>query len=218
MTGLVRSELRKALATRLALGLLLGALAIVLLALGVTLWGPTTPGMEVGGVPQSIETSADVLSLLGVTSAVTIFALLFGVTFATGEYRHATASTTFLAEPRRWRVMLAKGVVTSIVGVVYAVATLVVALAVIWVATRIDHTAMPIDGDVWTFLGMTVAAVVVNAVLGLGIGAALRSQVGAIVAVLVWLFVVESLIAGLLPDLARWTPFAAGNAMLLPNA
>ncbi len=73
------------------------------------------------------------------------------------------------------------------------------------------------DADVWTFLGMSVAAVVVNAVLGVGVGAALRSQVGAIVAVLVWMFVVESLVSGLLPDLARWTPFAAGNAMTTPD-
>ena len=217
MTGLLRSELRKVTGTRLALGLLLGALAIVLVALGFTLWGPTGPGLEVEGAPRSVETAADVLSLLGVTSAVGIFALVFGVTFATSEHRHQTASTTFLTEPRRWRVLVAKGLAATIVGIAYAVVTLATALAVIWVHTRVEGIALPMDGEVWTFMGMSVAAVVVNALLGVGVGAALRSQVGAIVAVLVWLFVVESLLAGLLPSVARWTPFAAGNAMVLPD-
>ncbi len=217
MTALLRSELRKVTGTRLALGLLLGALAIVVLALGFTLWAPGGPGVEVEGAPQGVETAADVMSLLGVTSIVGVFALIFGVTFATSEYRHQTASTTFLSEPRRWRVLVAKTGAVVIVAVVYAVVTLAVSLAIVAAYTAIEGTGLPMNADVWTFLAMSVAAVVVNAVLGVGVGAALRSQVGAIVAVLVWMFVVESLVAGLLPDLARWTPFAAGNAMTVPN-
>lgn len=215
MTRLIRSELRKVAGTRLALGLLLGTLAIVGLALGFTLWGPTPEGgVEVqGGAPTSVQTAADVVGLLGVTSVVGVFALIFGVTFATAEYRHQTASTTFLSEPRRWRVSAAKAVTAAGVAVAYAVVTLAVALAVIWVFTLTEGLALPMDADVWAFMGLSVASVVVSAVLGVGVGSALRSQVGAIVAVLVWLFVVESLVAGLLPAIAEWTPFAAGNAM-----
>lgn len=217
MTALLRSELRKVTGTRLALGLLLGALAIVVVALGFTLWGSTGAGLEVEGAPQGVETSSDLISLLGVTGVVGVFALIFGVTFATAEYRHQTASTTFLSEPRRWRVNVAKTLVVALVATVYAVVTLALALAIIAVYAATEGVGLAIDADVWTFLGMTVVSVVVSAVLGVGVGAALRSQVGAIVAVLVWMFVVESLIAGLLPDLARWTPFAAGNAMTLPD-
>ena len=216
MTGLLRSELRKVTGTRLALGLLLGALGIVLLAISVTLWGPATPGMEVGG-PTTVASAGDVVELLGVASAVTLFALLFGVTFATGEFRHHTAATTFVVQPRRWRVMVAKGVAATIVGVVYAVVALGTALAVVWVYTLLEGLPLPMGGEVWTLMGMTVAATMVNAVLGVGVGACLRSQVGAIVAVLVWLFVVEGLLTGLLPELARWSPFAAGNAMVAPT-
>ena len=217
MTALIRSEWRKVTGTKLALGLLLGALSIVVLALGFTLWGPEGPGLEVEGAPTSVATAADMLSLLGVTSIVGVFALIFGVTFATAEYRHQTASTTFLSEPRRWRVSVAKTVTAAGIAVAYAVSTLGIAMAVVWIYTANEGTGLPISGDVWIFVGMTVAAVVVNAVLGVGVGLAIRSQVGAIVAVLVWLFVIESLIAGLLPSFARWTPFAAGNAMTVPH-
>lgn len=217
MTALLRSELRKVTGTRLALGLLLGALAIVVVALGFTLWGPSGPGMQVEGAPQGVETAADVISLLGVTSIVGVFALIFGVTFTTAEHRHQTASTTFLSEPRRWRVLVARTGAVTIVAVVYAVMALTASMAIVAAYTALEGTKLPMDADVWTFLAMTVVAVVVNAVLGVGVGAALRSQVGAIVAVLVWMFVVESLVAGLLPDLARWTPFSAGNAMTMPD-
>lgn len=214
MNALIRSELRKVTGTRLALGLLLGALAIVLVALGFTLWGPSGQGLQVEGAPTSLATTEDLLSMLGVTNIVGVFALIFGVTFATAEYRHKTASTTFLVEPRRWRVCAAKAVTVTAVAVTYAVATLVVALGLVWLYTVVEGIRLPMGADVWTFMGMSVAAVVANAVIGVGVGSALRSQVGAIVAVLVWLFVIESLISGLLPALAPWTPFAAGNAMV----
>lgn len=217
MNALVLSELRKVTDTRLALGLLLGALAIVVVALGFTLWGPSGQGLQVEGAPTSLGTTEDLLSMLGVTNIVGVFALIFGVTFATAEYRHQTASTTFLTEPRRWRVCMAKAVAATAVAVTYAVATLAVALGLVWLYTVVEGIGLPMGADVWTFMGMSVAAVVVNAVLGVGVGSALRSQVGAIVAVLVWLFVIESLIGGLLPSLAPWTPFAAGNAMVTPH-
>lgn len=213
MMALLRSEIRKATGTRLAWGLLLAALAIVALALGFTLWGPDAGGVEVQGASASVETSADVISLLGVTNILGVFALLFGVVFTTGEYRHRTASTTFLTEPRRWRVVVAKLGIAAGVAVVYTAITLALALAVLAVFAATQDAGLPMDADVWTFLGMTTAAVVLNAVIGVGVGAALRSQVAAIVAVLVWLFVIESLVGGLLPALARWTPFAATNNM-----
>ena len=103
------------------------------------------------------------------------------------------------------------------VGALYAAVVLGVAMAMVAVAAAIDGVTLPVDGTVWRYIGMSVLATSANAVLGLGIGAALRNQVGGIVAVLVWLFVVESLIAGLLPDLAPWTPFAAGGAMTAPT-
>lgn len=217
MTDLLRAELRKVTGTRLALGLLLGAAGIAVMALGVALWLPAPQGVGVQGAPNAIATSDDVLGLLGVASLVTIFALLLGVTSATTEYRHDTASTSFLSEPRRWRVVAAKAVVMLVVGAVYAVVVLGVALAMVAVAAAVDGVGLPLDGSVWRFMGMTVLATAANAVLGLGLGAAVRSQIGGIVSVLVWLFVVESLLASLLPTVAPWAPFAVGRAMTAPS-
>lgn len=213
MMALIRSEIRKVTGTRLAVGLLLAALAIVAIALGFTLWGPDAGGVEVEGASATVATSADVVSLLGITQVLGVFALVLGVVLSTGEYRHRTASTTFLGEPRRGRVITAKVVTAAGVAVAYSAVTLALALALVAAFARSRGAPLPLDGDVWTSVGMTTAAVVVNAVIGVGVGAAVRSQVGTIVSVLVWLFVGESLVAGLLPSLARWTPFAATNGM-----
>lgn len=215
--NLLRSEYRKITGTRLVWGLLAAILALVVLALAFTLWGPQGPGMEVEGAPTSVRTSDDVLSLLGVTGVVGLFSLIFGVTFATSEYRHQTAATTFLAEPHRWRVAAAKSVAAATVAVAYTATAMAIAMAIIWIYTTTEGLSLPTDADVWTFVAMSMASAVVNAVLGVGVGSAIRSQVSAIVAVLVWLFVVESLLGGLLPSIARWTPFATGTAMTMPN-
>jgi hypothetical protein len=219
MTGLLRSELRKVAGTRTALGMLLGALAIIVVALGFTLWGPADGGgVRVEGASTTLATQGDVVSMLGVVNVVSVFALLFGVTFVTSEFRHDTAATTFLAEPRRWRVCAAKAVAAGTVAVGFALAALASAAGMLWLYVTIEGIALPLGGEVAAYAGLMTGAVVLNAVMGVGVGAAIRNQVGAIVAVLLWLFVAESLIGGFLGDLARWTPFAAGNAMLTTGA
>jgi hypothetical protein len=52
--------------------------------------------------------------------------------------------------------------------------------------------------------------------VGSGVGAALRSQVVAILSTLGWMLVAEQIVAGLLPDVARWLPFAGAMASLGP--
>jgi ABC-2 type transport system permease protein len=52
-----------------------------------------------------------------------------------------------------------------------------------------------------------------NAMLGVAVGALLRSQVIAITVTLVWLFVVESLAVFLLPTVGRFLPFQALAAL-----
>jgi ABC-2 type transport system permease protein len=65
-------------------------------------------------------------------------------------------------------------------------------------------------------LGGAWAALVIYAVMGVGIGALLRNQVGAIVGSLVYLFVVEGLVLRLIPALQpviKWLPGGALEAM-----
>ena len=59
-----------------------------------------------------------------------------------------------------------------------------------------------------------VAVTALWAVLGVAIGAIVRHQVGAIVGVLAYLFVVENLLFGLVPKVGRYLPGPAGEALV----
>jgi ABC-2 type transport system permease protein len=53
------------------------------------------------------------------------------------------------------------------------------------------------------------------AVFGVAVGALLRSQVVAVALMLIYVFIIESLVMQFLPEIGRWLPFQALNAMFL---
>jgi hypothetical protein len=65
-------------------------------------------------------------------------------------------------------------------------------------------------GDAATFVFELVVGAVLWGALGAAIGGVLTNQVGAIIATLAELFVVESIVAGIRPHVGRWLP---GQAM-----
>lgn len=114
-----------------------------------------------------------------------VFPLLFGTLMVTTEYRHQTLTPTFLATPRRGRVMAAKVVVGTMIGALYGVLTAVVSvgpaagvLAAYGLKTELGSS------DTWAMLARIVLAFALWALVGLGVGALVRNQVAAIVVVL----------------------------------
>lgn len=202
MTALLRSELLKLRTTRTAVVLALGLLAI-------------TAAGTVGVLLLSDESPLDLQEGLPSTAAfATLFALLFGILVMTGEFRHGTATPTFLASPRRERVLVAKVLAASLGGLALALAAsaLVYLVAVAWLV---------VQGDAIRLFGSeplgTVAAIVAGAAiwgaLGVGLGAIVRSQVGAMIGGLVWLLIVENIVGGLLPGAAPYLPGRALGAI-----
>ena len=78
---------------------------------------------------------------------ITLVALLLGVLGMAGEYRHHTVTTTFLATPRRGRVVVAKLVAHALTGALMGLCTLAAAglVAVPWLAS--SDVAVHVDGD-----------------------------------------------------------------------
>jgi uncharacterized membrane protein len=52
--------------------------------------------------------------------------------------------------------------------------------------------------------------------IGVGVGAIVPNQVGAVIALLAWGFVVENLVFGFLPKIGRFLPVHASDAMMGP--
>lgn len=225
MRKLLRSEFRKVATTRLWWGMMLGAMFIA--ALGVVI---TIASNGVKGNPAPPLTSAVTQKNIFATAlSGYIFSVMVGIILITTEFRHFTSRPTFLLEPRRGRVVAAKLIISIGVGLLYGLACVGVALAVAvpWLSAK----GVPID---WRANGLIVVmigallVVAIFAVVGVGVGVLLRSQVAAVIATLAYLFVVEPLFSlpPVVKDVYPYLPGASGAALtgasrngitLLPN-
>lgn len=127
-----------------------------------------------------------------VTAVGYVFPLILGTLAITSEVRYQTLTPTFLAQPRRGRVLAAKLAVLAVAGAVFGVVGLVVSLglgAPILAATGTE-TALG-DSDTWALAGRIVLAMALWAVIGVGVGSLIQNQVAAIVVVLAFTQFVE---------------------------
>lgn len=159
------------------------------------------------------------IDTLEVSASATFLALLFGVIGVAGEYRHGTITPTFLATPVRHRVLTAKLIAYAGAGLLLGVFAVVVtfAMALPWLAAKnVDYDLG--DRDVLLFLVGMLAAAALWGALGVAFGSVVPNQVGAMVVTFIWLLIVENIVAGLLPDVARFTPGKAAEGLMRVDA
>jgi ABC-2 type transport system permease protein len=173
----------------------------------------------VGCVGVAIIAAAITDGALSVSTALvgvqisSLFIMVLGVQIIGQEYRFATIRPTFSATPRRERVVIAKLVVVIATVAVAAVALIALSLAAAAMVSSMRGNSFDLgeSGNARVLIG-TVAILVINGIFGFGIGCLVRQPIAGIVIVLVWVTVVESLIAGLVEGAARWLPlFSMAN-------
>lgn len=149
-----------------------------------------------------------------------VFPVVLGVLAITTEYRYQTLTPTFLGEPRRGLVLTAKLLVSFALGLVagvLALAASVVAAAPIVALT--GHAVMLDDPLIWRSLAQACLGMALWAAIGVGLGALLRNQVAAVVAIIAFSQLVEPIARfGLnawsaTRDIAQFLPGAAADAM-----
>jgi ABC-2 type transport system permease protein len=209
MACLLAAEFRKLFTTRLWLWLLLASIAWTAgySALAITL------GQRPGGLAPPLASAAGqhALFAIGAGGAGPLAAILAAAGVA-GEFRHRTAAATFLATPRRGRVVTAKLVTYLLAGGGYAVACAAVGLAVAlpWLAARGTPVSLAGNGDL-TVLGAVIISAALFGVTGAGLGALLGSEVVTIAGLLLYLYVAEPLISHI-TALGSWTAYLPGVA------
>lgn len=216
MSRLIRAEVRKVFSTKLWWGMLIGAFAFTALGAVATILGA---GGNQSGIPP-LSDPATQRQAFGASGAAVIFVLIIGIIGMTTEYRHFTSRPTFLIEPRRGRVVLAKLVTYASVGLVYSVlcAGLAVAIVVPWLSAKGVDVSLTSNGIPRT-LATTVLSVAILGVIGVGLGVLVRNQIVAVIGGLAYLFVLEPLIRVIpyVKDAYKFLPGGANEALTQAN-
>jgi ABC-2 type transport system permease protein len=137
---------------------------------------------------------------------------LIGTVAITSEYRHRTIGTTFLAVPRRGRVLGAKLAVYTVLGLLYGVVASVTAGLTLIGAGALRGVAIGLSTEqLVVMLAQLAAASAVYMVLGVGIGALARHQLLAIGIVLGYFYFLEHVLM-LIPGVNALYPLLPGGA------
>jgi ABC-2 type transport system permease protein len=207
MRNQIASEVGKLTSTRSIYAMLAGLVAIV--AIGVV---ATTTDGEPGSLIAPLEHQV----FLNVSLTIApLFGLLLGLRSFTDEFRFGSIVPTLLASPVRRRVLGAKLVATAAAGVALSLAAVAISIAVgvpILAVKGIEITWS--TGALALVVGRLIGATVLWTAIGVGLGLAVKHQVAAIAGTLVWILAAEGILSGLVPNVAKYFPGAAGFAVV----
>jgi ABC-2 type transport system permease protein len=209
MIALVHAELLK-LRTRSAAWLLLATLTIVTLGIAASI---PKAGDHDAPVPLN---DPDVLAATvgGLVPVSMVFVVLLGVLSFTQEFRYGTATSTYLVEPRRARVLVAKLLSQALMSVVITLLTLVYAVGLADVIIRARDGDATFSSQFWQTTAAAFACMAAYSLIGVAIGVLVRNQVVVVVGVLVWMLAVEWTVLPSFPTVGRWLPVGATNTLL----
>jgi ABC-2 type transport system permease protein len=188
---LVAAELLKIRTT--ATWWVFGLMLLPLWALTVLVnWGSSN---LTSGVEGTAEVPADQAELLEVANQAVnvasnlytsgqffgvLLVLLLGAILVTNEFFHLTATTTFLTTPKRERVILAKLAAAVLLGLLFWLITTVLNLIVVpFVLRQLDVPVQLGEPAIWRAIGLNALAFALWAIVGVGAGVLIRSQLGA---------------------------------------
>lgn len=200
MKPLLLAELLKLRTTRTfyALAGVAIGLSVVFVILGAALTEPTQ---------ESVMTDVFMVDISS------IFIMILAIVGITGEWRHRTITSSLLAAPDRLRFLAAKVLAFAAAGALLSVA-IAISTAIIGYAI-LDYRDQPTPelGDLFEQMVRSALVAALLGGVGVGVGSLVRNQPTAIVAILIFLLVIDSLLAALVPSVERFSPLGA-----LPNA
>ncbi len=207
----LRAEIRKLRYQRSTYGIFAGACALAVISAISVIATSQLPRRE---LLFKLTDEATMQTVVATTSAGYIFALILGIVMSTAEFRHSTAVATYLAQPHRRTVMLAKMLVAAVMGLlVQLVSTGVGMIAAVLYVQRYAHFALTMD----TYFRIMAGSVLVGsvlAVMGVAVGSLIRSQVVAIMVSILWLQLVEGLLVVFADWLGKWSIRGAITSVL----
>lgn len=158
-------------------------------------------------------TKDSVLTDVFQNDASTLFIMILAIVGITGEWRHRTITSSLLAAPDRVRFLAAKTLAFAAAGALLSLSiSIVVSVAGYAILGARDLPTPPL-GDVIDLFARNAGVAALLGAFGVGIGSLIRNQPTAIVALLIFTFVVDPLLASFAPGVDRYSPVGA-----LPSA
>jgi hypothetical protein len=207
MSRLLRAELLKLRTVRVSSGLLMATVAI-------TAFFTSLEARRAGRRVPPISTHVGLATVTTGTGMALVLAAVLGVIMTTGEFRHSTATATYVATPNRSRVLLAKGAAAAILGAGYGVAAGMTATGVglAFVAGKGDSVTVSTAAIVGHVLGAGAGAALA-AVAGVAVGSLVRAQLPAVIGVFLWCLVVESILGAQVTAIRPYLPYTAASTL-----
>jgi ABC-2 type transport system permease protein len=207
MRAALHAEVLKLRTTRTTFGLLGALVGLVVLSVSLHSLGLSKDALTQTSNQFRVFTE-------GGETVGAVFAALLGALSITGEIRHGTIRPTFLGIPQRRTVLLAKAVVSVGAGLLLGAAAtgIAAALGTALLSAR-GVTVHLASGDYAQLVLGGACAAGLWSVIGLGVGAIARNQVGAIVGLFVWLQIIENLLTDSVPNFSRFMPGSLAAAI-----
>jgi ABC-2 type transport system permease protein len=214
LSGVVRAELRKITTTRLWWVMLICVLVLSgVYAAAVALLQPDTGApFDDPGILRSVYN--------GGNPVARVLALVLGIATMGSEYRHQTLAATYLATPRRGRVLRGKAVSLVLFGLLYGVVSVAAGVLVAVPFVRADDGSFFFDRtDTWRSLILGAGSMALWTMLGMGLGLLIRNLLVAMLVGISFAYLVEPILSLIffLRDLdtaLNLVPTGATNAML----
>jgi ABC-2 type transport system permease protein len=160
-----------------------------------------------------IDHSDDIITDVFQSDVSSLFILILAVVGITGEWRHRTITSSLLAAPDRIRFLASKTLAFAAAGALLSLAISIVVGLIAFGVLGLRDIPTPALSDVFEAYSRNIVEAALLGALGVGIGSLIRNQPTAIVAILICMFVVDNILAGLLPGVERFSPLGG-----LPNA
>jgi len=190
MTRLLRAEALRLRTARSYWLLAAGAFALIA--------GWVAPTAATASFTTGTSPARATLAIAGLAQTI---ALIAGVLSITGEFRHKTITPAVLITPRRTPLLAAKLTTLSAAGLVFGLAATVIATAITLPLLAARYVPAGISGtQAAAIIAGGGIATALFAAIGVGVGAVIRNQTGAIIAALAVLYVAEPLL-GFIPHL-----------------
>lgn len=210
--NLISAEIRKLAYQRSTYGLLIAGVALSVLS---TAFSPIALDQLAGEISMPLSDPNNIDGIYAKALGAYIVVVVLGVRFMAGEFHHHTAIATFLSEPRRHRVLFSKLLVAAVAGAAFNVVATIIGMASGWIALQFFADAAEPHPEIFVNFPLSAALIgAVLAVMGVGIGAVIRNHNVATAASLIWLFLVDRIIAVIWVAVGKFMPTGLITSMM----